>query len=257
MLNFPDNDLSLISQGSGTPTLVFLHYFSGAAASWQWVTEDLKADFRCVALDLPGFGAAPPLASPTLEKYSEFVRQAIAQIGIDACVLVGHSMGGKIALKAAADWSSATPRLEQVILVAPSPPTQEPMPPEERDRLLTDHHQFEVAATTVDSATKQPLPELRQKLAVRTHVQAEDRAWRWWLCEGMNHSIAEQLSDIKVPVTVIASPEDPVIPWETIQQEVIDLVPSSKLSAIKGVGHLIPLEVPKELASRIRQAITI
>ncbi len=247
-----NHKLSLIAQGEGDITLVFLHYFSGAAVSWQWVIDQLKGDFHCLALDLPGFGNAPPLADPNLKSYSTFIQSALSQLGIRRCVLIGHSMGGKLALQAAADCIDG---LKQIILVAPSPPTQEPMPDEERDRMLQDHHSPPVAETTVDSAAHQKLPESRRAIAIRTHTQAEDRTWRWWLLEGMNHSIAEQMTQIQIPVTVIASVDDPVIPWDTIQQEVVGLLPQSELVKLSEVGHLIPLEMPDQLAQTVRRHI--
>ena len=57
-----------LDRGTGAPTLVFLHYFSGAAASWQWVMRSLESDFRCVAIDLPGFGQAPPVTDANPQK---------------------------------------------------------------------------------------------------------------------------------------------------------------------------------------------
>lgn len=254
MANRSTSSLSFSSQGSGQPTLVFLHYFSGAAASWQWVMEVLKTDFRCIALDLPGFGDASPLAEPSLKNYSLFVRNALVQLELEHVVLIGHSMGGKIALQVAADLGAdlGADMLERVVLVAPSPPTQEPMPEDERERLLGNHHYPDVATTTVNSATQKPLPESRKTLAVLTHTQAEDCTWRWWLLDGMNHSIADQLNQIQVPVGVIASADDPVIPWDTIRHEVMALLPEAKLTKLSDVGHLIPLEAPQELAQSLR-----
>ncbi|WP_272061133.1 alpha/beta fold hydrolase [Oscillatoria sp. CS-180] len=244
---------SLISQGTGDPTLVFLHYFSGAAASWQWVTQELKEDFRCISLDLPGFGDTPPLAEPTLAEYSNYIWELLSRLGIDRFVLVGHSMGGKIALKVAADALFAG--LEHIILVAPSPATREPMPEEERDRMLADHHSRQAAETTVEGAAQATLPQIRHSVAVQTHTKAEDKTWQWWLLEGMKNSIADQVKKIQVPVTVLASPDDPVIPFNVIQRDVIDLLPNSKLVTIPNVGHLMPLEAPDLVAQAIRQAI--
>ncbi|MEM1251111.1 MAG: alpha/beta hydrolase [Cyanobacteria bacterium P01_H01_bin.21] len=248
------NRYSFIDQGSGQPTLVFLHYFSGAAASWQWVIELLKENFRCIALNLPGFGEAPALDDPSLNNYSTFITNALTQLELDRVVLIGHSMGGKIALQVAADLGPKL--LEQAVLVAPSPPTQEPMPKEERDRMLSEHHSLEVAATTVDGATQQPLPDPRRNIAIQTHIQAEDRTWRWWLQDGMNYPINDRLDNIQVPVSVIASIDDPVIPRNTIENEVIALLPAAKLIKLSGIGHLIPLEAPESLAQHIRQLVT-
>jgi pimeloyl-ACP methyl ester carboxylesterase len=255
MLNRSPDPFPLIDQGQGTPTLVFLHYFSGAAASWQWVITDLQADFHCIALDLPGFGQAPPLETPSLKNYSAYIWDVLSGLGVDRCVLIGHSMGGKMALQAAID--SVFAGLEQVILIAPSPATQEPMPTEERDRLLKDdHHHPETAQETVDGATQRPLMAPQRTTAMQTHTTAEDHTWRWWLLDGMNHSIADQLEHIQVPVTVIASPDDPVIPLEAIQRDVVDLLPGSSLIQLPELGHLMPLEAPRAIAQTIRQIIT-
>lgn len=242
-----------IDRGQGAPTLVFLHYFSGAATSWQWVISLLEADFRCVAIDLPGFGQAAPLDSPTLENYGEFVRETLSALGIDRYVLIGHSMGAKIALQVAASATVNAP--QQVILVAPSPPTQEPMPEAERQRLLTHHSQEENAATTVDSATRVALTPEQRSLAIHTHMIAADSAWRWWLQTGMHHSIAAGLDQVQMPVSVIASEDDPVIPFDVVQQEVVALLPQAQLVTLSGMGHLIPLEAPAKVAIAIRQQV--
>ncbi|MGB3201083.1 MAG: alpha/beta hydrolase [Nodosilinea sp.] len=240
-----------IDRGTGAPTLVFLHYFSGAAASWQWVIEALQSEFRCVALDLPGFGRQMPLPQPSLATYSTFVAEAIKALEIKQYVLIGHSMGGKIALQLASDTTDQG--LQQVVLIAPSPPTQEPMPDDERQRLLENHPSPANAATTVDSGAQQSLPEPQRSTAIETHVQAANSAWRWWLLDGMNHSIADRLDRIQAPVTVLASEDDPVIPFDTIQQEVLDRMPQAKLVKLVGLGHLMPLEDPDAVAEIIRQ----
>ncbi|MGB5972145.1 MAG: alpha/beta hydrolase [Nodosilinea sp.] len=240
-----------IDQGIGAPTLVFLHYFSGAAASWQWVIEELQSEFRCVALDLPGFGRQMPLPKPSLATYSTFVLEALAALEIKQFVLIGHSMGGKVALRVAS--SSPAQSLQQVVLVAPSPPTKEPMPEDERQRLLQNHPSRDSAATTVDSAAYQPLPEPQRSTAIQTHVEAASSAWRWWLLEGMNHSIADRLDDVTCPVTVIASEDDPVISLDTIQQDVLGQIPQAQLVKLKGLGHLMPLEDSGAIAEILRQ----
>jgi pimeloyl-ACP methyl ester carboxylesterase len=213
----------------------------------------LRDEFRCIALDLPGFGEEPPLEQPSLDAYSNFVWEALSGLGVEQFILIGHSMGAKIALQVAASSVFKVP--QQVILVAPSPPTQEPMPDEERQRLLTNHPSEENAATTLDQATRNTLTEEQRSLAIQTHTRAENSAWQWWLKQGMNHSIADQLENIRVPVNVIASPDDPVIPFDTIQQDVVDLMPQAKLIQMDGLGHLIPLEAPEQLAQTIRTTV--
>lgn len=235
-------------QGSTSKTLVFLHYFGGAATSWQWVAEQLP-NYRCVAIHLPGFGGRSALDQPSLQQYANDVCQELARLEIEDYILVGHSMGGKIALQLAASCDR-TP--SQIILVAPSPPTQEPMPAEEKERLLNNHPSRDNAKTTVTNAVQQSLRDDQHELAIQTHVAVDDSAWRWWLLDGMNHSIADQMPQISIPVTVIASEDDPVISFDTIQSEVLDIIPQARLVTAAGVGHLIPLEAADWLASQLR-----
>lgn len=229
-------------------TLVFLHYFGGAATSWQWVAEQLP-DYRCVAIHLPGFGGRSALEQPSLQKYADAVCHELTQLGIEDYILIGHSMGGKIALQVAATCDR-TP--SQVVLVAPSPPTQEPMPDEEKERLLNNHPSRDNAETTVTNAVQQSLRDDQHELAIQTHVTVDNSAWRWWLLDGMNHSIADQMPQIAVPVTVIASEDDPVIPFDTIQSDVLDVLPDADLITAQGIGHLMPLESADWLASQLR-----
>jgi pimeloyl-ACP methyl ester carboxylesterase len=239
---------SFLEWGKGKSAFVLLHYFGGAALSWQWVAKAMPANTRCIALNLPGFGPAPGLDKPSLHGFADYVHQTLHSLSLEAFTLVGHSMGGKVALQVAADQP---PWLRRVVLVAPSPPTQEPMPEAERQRMLKHHPGRKNAETTVSNATKATLSDSQHALAVQTHMTAEKSAWDWWLQSGMNHSIADQMGRVQVPVTVIASQDDPVIPFETIQTEVMAYFPQATLVKTAQVGHLMPLECPEFLAAVI------
>ncbi|PZD70968.1 Dihydrolipoyllysine-residue acetyltransferase component of acetoin cleaving system [Acaryochloris thomasi RCC1774] len=243
---------AFIQWGDEGEVLVFLHYFGGAASSWQWVAEKLQPDHRCVALNLPGFGGAPVLHQLSLQQYADAVQSQLQQLGVESYTLIGHSMGGKVALQMSANQATG---LQRVILIAPSPATQEPMPSEEKKRLLGNHPSRENAETTIESAAKQSLSEEQREVAIATHITVDSSVWRWWLLEGMDHSIADQMSQIQVPITVIASKDDPVIPCQTIQRDVIDLIENAQLITTENVGHLMPLEQPEFVATQIRHVV--
>ncbi|ERT06729.1 alpha/beta hydrolase fold family protein [Lyngbya aestuarii BL J] len=240
-----------VEWGSGDKTLVFIHYFGGAAISWQWVAQQLP-DFRCIAFNVPGFGGTSAPQKPTLQQYADTISQTLADLNLKNYSLIGHSMGGKLALQVAINCDFSP---QQIILIAPSPPTQEPMPEAEKQRLLDHHPSTENAETTIKNATQKPLDEEQYAVAIQTHKIVEDAAWRWWLLEGMNHSIADQIVQLRIPVTVLASKDDPVIYYSLIQSDVIGLLPNAKLITIENVGHLIPLETAEWTATQLRQII--
>ena len=234
-----------------TPSvLVFLHYFGGSARSWRWVIEQLADDYHCVTLNMPGFGGTPPLDSPSIRGIADYVRQETERLGLTAFTLLGHSMGGKIALAVAAD--DVRQRVQQLVLIAPSPPTVEQMPDDEKERMLR-HPDRSEAETTVKNATFRPLSAERRALAVKTQLEIDEATWRWWLLAGMNHSIADQVNQIDIPITVLASDDDPVIDPETIRQEVMKTLPSARLVRTQEIGHLLPLEDPEWVAEQIRR----
>ena len=126
----------VVQWGNKGEALVFLHYFGGSARSWKWVTEQLSDNYRCFAINLPGFGGTTPLQKSTIQGHADFVQRELKALGVDTYTLVGHSMGGKIAIQVAANAPKGT--IKQLVLIAPSPPTTEPMPEDEKERML--HH---------------------------------------------------------------------------------------------------------------------
>lgn len=245
------HDSQLPEENEG-PVLVFLHYFGGAAPSWQWVVEQLATDYRCVALNLPGFGETDPLGTPSVENFANYLREEVEQQGLESVTLVGHSMSAKIAVQAAANDTDG--HIKRLILIAPSPPTVERMPSEEKERMLR-HPDRSEAETTVNNATQRALSPERYERAVATQLQIDPATWQWWLRVGMDHSIADQVTRINVPITVLASDDDPVIDAKTIRDEVMAVLPEATLVRATGVGHLLPLEDPDWVAAQIRRAV--
>lgn len=232
--------------------LVFLHYFGGSAKSWKWVINRLKNDFDCTALDLPGFGGTAPLEQRSIKNFADYILDEIREKKIKPAVLIGHSMSAKLALEAASRAREG--EVSRLILVAPSPPTREPMPTKEKQRML-NHPDREEAKKTVEGAAKGKLTKEQFELAVETQLVIDEDTWRWWILEGMEHSIADDVKNLKIPITVLSSDDDPVITPETIKNEVMAVLPHADLKTTINVGHLIPLEAPDWLASEIRAAV--
>jgi pimeloyl-ACP methyl ester carboxylesterase len=85
-------------QGSG-PSLVFLHGFCETSEIWDDFVKPFSKDFRVVTIDLPGFGNSEMLPSPfSIDQVGDIVAETLVKNKISDCVLIGHSLGGYVAL---------------------------------------------------------------------------------------------------------------------------------------------------------------
>jgi haloalkane dehalogenase len=91
-----------VDEGTG-PTLLLLHGNPTWSFLWRDVITALRADFRCIALDYPGFGlsTAKPGYRYLPEEHADVVTGFVDALGLDGVTLVGQDWGGPIGLAAA------------------------------------------------------------------------------------------------------------------------------------------------------------
>jgi pimeloyl-ACP methyl ester carboxylesterase len=101
-----------------SPPLVLLHGIGGCWQHWIQNIPRLAQEHRVIATDLPGFGASPlPARAVSVSLYTEIVVELLDQLGVGACIVIGNSLGGMVAIDLAARFST---RVERIVLVAPA-----------------------------------------------------------------------------------------------------------------------------------------
>jgi len=236
-------------------SLVFLHYFGGSSRAWTGVIDQLADEHRCVAPDLRGYGDSDaPDAGYETGEMADDVIALIASLRLERYVLVGHSMGGKIALAVAARRPAG---LRSLVLLAPSPPTPEPVDDSERTRLLKTYGDRIAAAETVSKIVAQPLPHQEYEQVIADNLRTSGTAWRAWLEHGSREDISMLMPQINVPVLVAVGAADRVLPAALLEREVVGRVTGARLFIVPGrVGHLLPLEAPHATAELIRDSLS-
>ena len=102
-------------QGTG-PVLLFLHGFLGSSRCWEMVVADLASQYRCVRLDMLGFGnSSKPDLRYDIDGLVRFVHGFVQQQNLQSVTLVGHSLGGWVAAAYALRYP-----LQNLVLVAPA-----------------------------------------------------------------------------------------------------------------------------------------
>lgn len=96
-LIYKGRELHYQCDGAG-PAVVLLHGFAEDGSVWAFQKDYLKQHFQILIPDLPGSGASGTIADMSMEGLAEAVHAILQQEGIEKCTLIGHSMGGYIAL---------------------------------------------------------------------------------------------------------------------------------------------------------------
>lgn len=230
-------------------TFVFLHLYGGSARTWGEVIARLP-DARGVALDLRGFGDQGDTPQEWgVDDSADDVVTRLKGLGIEAFTLVGHSMGGKIALALAARQLAG---MERLVLFAPSPPSPEPMSDETRAQLAAGYGVKEAAQDIVAGICARPLPDALRELAVDDILRSKPNAWRAWLDVGSREDISSRMGQIRVPVDVVAGEFDSPMTPDLLKREVVGRLPQARFHVAPNTAHLIPLEAPDFGAELLR-----
>ena len=113
----PLGALSAVEAGEGQP-VVLLHGLGGTKLSFLPTIADLGDSFRMIALDMPGFGDSDkPLGSYDPPWMARRVVAALDELGLERTHLLGHSLGGRVALEVA---FQAPERIDRLVLMTPS-----------------------------------------------------------------------------------------------------------------------------------------
>ncbi|MCX3059264.1 alpha/beta fold hydrolase [Streptomyces beihaiensis] len=235
--------------GSG-PTLVFLHYWGGSARTWDLVVDRLTGR-DMITVDFRGWSRSSGLAGPySLRQLAADTLDVIAEAGVTDYVLVGHSMGGKVAQLMAATRPAG---LRGIVLVgsAPAKPGAG-ITPEYREGLSHAYDSAESVAGARDHIlTATELPEsVKSRIATDSRA-GTDAARTEWPLRGIAEDVCEHARMISVPALVVAGENDRVEPVDVLVDNLVPYLSRADLAVIPNTGHLIPLEAPADLVDAI------
>jgi pimeloyl-ACP methyl ester carboxylesterase len=231
------------------PTLVFLHYWGGSHRTFDLVISALACNCTVVTFDQRGSGASRDLRGPYgLEQLASDALDVARAVADGPCVLVGHSMGGKVALLAAARRPAG---LVGLVLIAPSPPKPTIDVDTARQRAHAYDDEASVKATIARALTHQPLSDELQRQVLVDSLAWNEGARTVWPLEGILADITDATIEIGVPTLVIAGALDRVDPPSSLESHLLPYVPTARMVTVEGTGHLSPLEAPHRVAAHI------
>ena len=217
---------------------VFIHGAGGTKNKWRSITSALGENEN-IYLDLPSHGENKAEQCETIEDYANVLSESITE----DCIVVGHSMGGLIAL----ELGARNDKVKGIVLAASS--YKLPVHP----NIITTLGEgtfpdFLFRASYAKGANEALLEEEKQELeASPTDVAMKD----FQACD--NYKIGkETLKQLQKPILAVIGDEDRLIPPNT-EEELKAINPNVQVAKIEGAGHYIALEKPEDFIEQILQ----
>ncbi len=235
-------------QVNNRPPVILIHGAGGIHLSWPPQIRRL-ADEKIYALDLPGHGKSEGAGRQSVDEYAEDVIAFMKELKIRAAVIVGHSMGGAVALTLALKYpkqvlglgllgSGSKLRVAPVLLETAGSPNS-----------------FESAVDMVNgncfsSESPKNLIELskRHMLGIRPPVLLGD------LQACNEFDVTSQLEKLSVRTLIICGAEDKMTPLK-FSESLHDGIINSQLHVLDHAGHMVMLEQPDAVADLLKQFI--
>jgi len=232
----------------GAPVVLMLHGWGATSASLDSLAAALAPSFRIVQLDLPGFGGSEiPPPSWHVADYAQCLAQFIAKAKLpNPHAVIGHSFGGRVAMKALGTGLISPRRL--VLIGAPAIARHRTF----RNQL------YQAAAKTGKAVTALPgLGRLRHQLRQRLYASAGagDYLNAGSMREIFLHAVHEDLrpvaAKISAPTLLIWGQRDTDAPLADAHALAAE-IPNSHLEIIAGAGHYAFLDAPEAVAQLIK-----
>jgi 3-oxoadipate enol-lactonase len=229
------------------PPVVFLHGVGGDHSAWRPQLLHFADRFRCLAWDMPGYGASPPPAAMTFPTLARSLLDLLDGLQLPTVHLVGQSLGGMIAQ----EFAAAHPdRLRSLVLVATSPAFgkadkawQQKFLDDRLGALDRGMTMPELARANIARIIGRDADPLGVAIATACTANIPVAGYRQAVTMILGFDRRAELARIAVPTLAIAGGVDTVAP-APMMEKMAAQIPGAKFLAVEGAGHLVNLEQP-------------
>lgn len=253
-INIDGNRIHYVDRGQGPPIL-FVHGLGGTQFHFLPLFARLEKDFRLIALDRPGSGysSRQGLTPASPKEQASFIASFIDAVKLDRPLLVGHSLGGAVALATVLDHAD---RISGLALISPLSHQENSIAPEFAPLLIPSPFKRRLIANTVAVPAS-----IRQAPATLAYVFGPQEPPEDYAIAGGAMSVLtpehffatstdfvtlgaamaaqqERYGEIALPVGVIYGTADRVLNWEKHGKSLVGKIRDLDFEPLEGIGHM-------------------
>ncbi|MGN6724233.1 MAG: alpha/beta fold hydrolase [Marmoricola sp.] len=256
-------DLHTLEYGSSGPRVLFCHGLFGQGRNWNNIAKSLSDSYRVTAVDLPNHGRSPWTDRVDYAEMADLVARLVT--ADDPVALVGHSMGGKVAMALALRHPELVERL-CVVDIAPV----DYAGGSEFGRYIDAMRSMDLDAIKTRDDAELAMTEAAPDPGVRAfllqNLRREGTGWRWQANLDVIGRDLARLSDWPAEFVEAAPYEGPVL-WmagETSSYITDEAIPAMRRSfprvrkvTIRGAGHWVHSDQPAIFLEVLRAFLTV
>jgi pimeloyl-ACP methyl ester carboxylesterase len=266
MIRLSTGKLAYVEKGKGE-TILFIHGLGGNIAHWLKSVSGLSAYYRCIAIDLPGYGWSVKSAQANerdqLQFYADAVDEFLKKKKIKKVFLAGHSMGAQVAVISALH----NKRVKKLLLISPAG----------LETFTEKEAQLLKSATAASAFEKQDEAVIRNNFKINFFEQPAEteelikyrlqlkncpriKPYSETLSAGVKgmlaHPVKDSLQYLSMPVLILFGANDALIPNKylhptlstaVLAKESAALIPKSTVVMVERAGHMVIFEKAIEM----------
>lgn len=237
---------------TGTPLLV-MHGLFGSISNWAWHSRKLAETYRVFVLDMRNHGASPHSEHMTYPVMAEDVKRFMDDHGIEKAMVLGHSMGGKVAMQLALSWPE---RVEKLVVADISPVYYGGNGKGEHDDIFKGLNAIDLTTLQnrkqADEVLAQWEPdEIVRQFLLSNLVRSDAGGFEWRINLQALQENYEALRDAPQsqgqypgPVLFVRGDESRYI-QSRHKEEILSLFPAAQVKTIMQTGHWLHAEKPE------------
>lgn len=196
--------------GQGNQSIIFIPGFACSGEVWNESVAKFEKEYVCYSLTMAGFAGSEPQLNPSFKNWETSIADFIRDNKINSPILIGHSMGGGLALAIASDYPDL---ISKIIVVDALPCLQALSNPtfkskEENDCSATINQMTAMTNEQFYQMQKMSIPRLLEDLTMQEKVvswsvKSDRKTFAQMYCDFWNTDLREKIKTVKCPALIL------------------------------------------------------